>query len=176
MRVANDKPKIYVDASPIIDLVKVRVDVNVPSDRSSDTWHLQKMLDAALDGKVRLFTSVLSLAECVHVEDQNKLEQAKPFFMGLLASGRGGLTLIQPILAIAERARDLRWIHGIALKGADAIHVASALHFRCDECWSRDGGFASSAATLDKLGLRVCSPSETRLLPDEYRQEQLGLS
>lgn len=172
---ATDKPRIYVDSSPIIDLVKFKVGVNLAPERESDAWHLQQMIAAARDGKIALFTSVLSIAECVHVEDQNKMEQAKPFFMGLLASGRGGFALIQPTLSITEKARDLRWINGLSLKGADAIHVASALQFQCNECWSRDSGFIQAASTLDTLGLKVCAPSATTLLPNEYRQEGWAL-
>ena len=175
MRVTTDKPHIYVDASPIIDLAKFTVGANVSQEREHDAWHLQRMLEAARDGKVLVYTSALSIAECVHVEDQNKLEKAKPFFMGLLASGRGGFALIQPTIAILEKARDLRWINGLSLKGADAVHAASALHFRCSECWSRDNQFVQSATVLKTLGIRVCAPSDTALLPDEYRQENLGI-
>jgi predicted nucleic acid-binding protein len=174
--VATDKPKVYVDAPPIIDLVKFKVGVNINPERERDAWHLQRMLEAARDGKVEVFTSALSIAECVHVEDQNKLEKAKPFFMGLLASGRGGFLLIQPTLAILEKARNLRWINGLSLKGADAAHAASALQFHCGEFWSRDNGFAQSAPVLKTLGIHVRTPSETALLPDEYRQESLGIS
>lgn len=172
---ATDKPHIYVDSPAIIDLVKFKVGVNVNQEREQDAWHLQRMLDAARDGKVVVLTSALSIAECVHVQDQNKLEEAKPFFLGLLASGRGGFTLIQPILSILEKARDLRWINGLSLKGADAVHLASALHFQCGEFWSRDGKFTQSASVLQALGIRACGPSETKLLPDEYRQENLGI-
>ncbi len=34
-------------------------------------------------------------------------DQAMPFFMGLLASARGGLALVEPTLNLMERARDL---------------------------------------------------------------------
>lgn len=173
---ANDKqPKIYVESPAIIDLVKHKVGIGIDKERETDAWHLQKMIEAAKAEKVQLFTSALSIAECTNVKDKDRLEQAKPFFMGLLTSGRGGFILIQPTLTIMEKARDLRWIHGTSLGGADAVHVASALHFQCNECWSRDGKFMSSATTLDTLGLRVCAPSGTNLLPDEYRQEKLGL-
>ncbi|MBK8122739.1 MAG: PIN domain-containing protein [Dokdonella sp.] len=170
---ANDKPKIYVESNAIIDLVKHKVGAGIDKERESDAWHLQGMIEAAKAGKVQLLTSSLSIAECTHVRDKDKLEQAKPFFMGLLASGRGGFTLIQPTLTIMEKARDLRWIHGVALSGVDAVHIASALHLQCTECWSRDRKLIQSAGTLDTLGLRVCAPSETRLLPPEYRQGKL---
>lgn len=172
---ANDKSKIYVESPAIIDLVKQKVGVGIEQEREVDAWHLQKMIEAARADKVQLFTSALSIAECTNVRDRNKLEEAKPFFMGLLASGRGGFTLIQPTLTIMEKARALRWINGIELSGADAVHVASALHFQCAECWSRDKKVINSGATLATLGLRVCIPSATTLLPGEYRQEGWAL-
>ena len=133
------------------------------------------MLDASRDGKVDVFTSALSIAECTHVEDQNKLNQAKPFFMGLLASGRGGFKLVQPTLALMERARALRWIHSISLRGSDAIHAATALHFGCSELWSCDGKIAKSAPTFGSMGLRICAPRDTEQLPDDYRQGSLAV-
>lgn len=172
---AKDRPRVYVESQPIIDLVKVAVGTKVLPDREDDAWHLQRMLDAARDGKVQVFTSALSIAECTHVEDQKMLDQAKPFFMGLLASGRGGFTLIQPTLNLMERARDLRWLHGINLRGADAIHAASALHFGCSELWTRDGKLAKAASAFARMQLSVCTPRQTRALPVEYRQGALGM-
>lgn len=171
----TDKPKVYVDSAVITDLVKAKVGAGIPTEREQDAWHLQKMLDAAREGKVSVFTSAISVAECTHVEDQNKLELAKPFFLGLLASGRGGFTLAQPTLTLMEKARDLRWLHAISLSGLDAIHAATALHFKCEEIWTRDAKFVRFSPTFSAMGLRVCAPRETTCLPDEYRQENLGI-
>ena len=84
---------------------------------------------------------------------------------------------VQPTVAIAEQARNSRWIHGLALKGADAIHVASALAMKCDELIATDGnGLLNRAEALAKLNLRVCRPSDTKLLPPEFLQENLPLA
>lgn len=166
----NDRPKVYADSAVIIDLVKHKVGVGIHKDREEDAWYLQRMLDAARGGRVQVFTSAISIAECTHVEDQNKLAQAKAFFIGLLASGRGGFILAQPTLNLMEKARDLRWLHSVTLKGMDAVHVATALHFSCEEIWTRDGKFTKHSTTLAAMKLRVCAPRETRCLPDEYRQ------
>jgi hypothetical protein len=122
-----------------------------------------------------LFTSTLTIAECTHVGDPAKLDAAKPFFLGLLASGRGGIALIQPTLTIAERARNLRWIDGLKFSGADALHVASALHFRCREIITSDGRILSASQILQPLGLRACRAGDTAQLPDAYRQDDLKL-
>lgn len=171
----SDKPKIYLDAAPIIDLVKFRVGVGIDTIREQDAWHVQQLLKAARDGKIDILTSTLSVAECTHVEDHAKLEQAKPFFLQLLTSGRGGIALVQPTLAIMEEARNLRWSHGISLKGMDSIHTATAVRFRCNEFLHRDGRISNSKGAFQAMGLRLCAPSDTLLLPDEYRQTVLAI-
>lgn len=172
---SNAKPRIYLDAAPIIDLVKVKVGVGLDVEREKSAWCVQQMIRAAQAAHLDLFTSALSIAECTHVGEPTKLDKAKPFFMGLLASGKGGVILIQPTLNILERARDLRWIDEIGLKGADAVHVASALHFKCDELITLDGRIAKHGHILERFGIRVCHGLNTQVLPLEYRQPQLHL-
>lgn len=167
---ATDRPRIYLDSAPIIDLVKFKVGVGINQQREKDVWHMQQLLVASRDEKINLFTSAISILECVHVQDQNKLDAAKPFFLGLLASGKSGIKLVQPTLSLMERARDLRWIHGISLKGVDALHAATAIQFHCAELLTRDGRFAANKELLATLGVHVCTPSDTELLSDEYRQ------
>nr|WP_283254681.1 PIN domain-containing protein [Luteimonas galliterrae] len=136
---------------------------------------MQQLLKASREGKIAIFTSSLSVAECTHVGDPAKLEKAKPLFLQLLTSGKGGISLIQPTLSLMEDARTLRWSHGIALKGFDSVHAATAIRFRCNEFLHRDGRFTTNASTFLAMGLRVCAPSDTQLLPDEYRQGSLGI-
>lgn len=176
LSVMSNRPKIYLDAAPLIDLAKERVNVRLSDNqRQNDVWHLNQFLKAAVDGRVELFTSIISVAECTHVEDQKKLEAAKPVYMGLLASGKSGIRLVQPTLAIAEKARDLRWLSNVSLKGADALHVASALRMGYDEFFTCDGKIMKSAGILKAMGLTVCHPSSSLLLPRSYQQPELDL-
>jgi len=92
--VKNVKPWLYLDSAPISDLVKVEVGIGVDPEREADVWHIQQLIRAAQAKDVELYTSALSIAECTHVEDHSKLDEAKPFFMGLLASGKSGIILI----------------------------------------------------------------------------------
>ena len=99
----------------------------------------------------------------------------KQLFLSLLTSGQY-TRLVQPDVFVCERARDLRWDHGINLSGADAIHVASAIEAECGEFLTTDQRAKSplrQAAALAALGLRVVRPSGTQVLPDEFRQERL---
>ena len=171
----SDVPRIYLDAAPIIDLVKVRVGLKPTGDVEMDVWTLDRLLAAGRAGEVQLFTSTLSMAECTHVGDPAKLEAAKPFFLGLLASGKGGIIFVQPSFSVAERARGLRWAHAFNFKGADAIHVASALHVQCSEIITSDGRIMKASGSLQPLGLRACRAGDTALLPTKYRQDDLPI-
>lgn len=142
-----------------------------------NVWLTKQIIKAAKDGKIKVFTSSLSIAECTHIQgEDNPSDKTKRFFDTLLVSGKSGVELVQPILAIIEKARNLRWVHGIPLKGApDAIHVASALISECGELLTTDKKILNKNDKLHELGLKVCEPEETALLPDKYRQEDLPL-
>ena len=97
----------------------------MPPSRNADVWFLWKMLEAHKEKDIEVFTSVLTIAECTHA-DGNSEQKVRELCTRLLMSGQY-VTLVQPTPFIGADARDLRWIHGIALKGADALHVASGL-------------------------------------------------
>jgi hypothetical protein len=96
--------------------------------RKLGVWLCNQALKAARDGKIQVYTSMLSIAECTAIEPDLPSPPAKikRFFDMLLMSGKSGITLVQMRHIIAVRARDLRWASEINLKGADAIHVATA--------------------------------------------------
>jgi predicted nucleic acid-binding protein len=171
----SDIPRLYLDAAPIIDLVKVRVGLLPTGNAETDVWTLDRLFAAAREGEIQLFTSTLTVAECTHVSDRAKLDQAKPFFLGLLASGKGGVAFVQPSFSIAERARNLRWVHDFNFSGADAIHAASALHMNCHEIITSDGRIMKASAILQPLGMRACRSADTAYLPSKYRQENFKL-
>ena len=88
--------------------------------------------------------------------------------------------LVEADIFIAEKARDLRWKHDIRLKGADAIHVATALDQGCAEFLTTDGRIRREQNKLQmaiqplrELGLTVTTGSGTSLLPEKYRSDDL---
>lgn len=167
------KPKIYVDANAMTCLIKSKVKSNgFESEYADDVWYVDQILEAARakEKEVEIFTSSISIAECTHVNDPAKEQIAQVHFRGLLESGKAGIMLINPITPILFYARDLRWNSAVKLSGADSIHVASALKFGCDELWTRDDKMTKNASNLAKLGIRICAPCETHLMPQRRRQ------
>jgi hypothetical protein len=168
-----DKRGVYLDACCFIDMVKESLGQTLTSERNKDVWYLKQLTQACRDGEIDVFTSVLTIAECTHAGgDVSKA--AKDAFHSLLMSGQYA-KLVQPTPFIAVDARDLRWRYGISVRGADAIHIASALDRKCEEFITTDDQAKKLAAkaTLATLGLRVIHASETQCLPTKYFQLRL---
>ncbi len=167
-----DTRRVYIDACCFVDMVKTKVGKNIAQERELDVWFLKRLLEAARDREIEVYTSVISIAECTHVGDDKIAENVKNEFSRLLMSGQyARLIMLTPF--VAEDARDLRWKNGIALKGADGIHVASALATKCEEMLSSNGRLARLGAEtgkLQKLGLAVRRGKDTVCLPEKYRQ------
>jgi predicted nucleic acid-binding protein len=163
---------IYSDANPIIELAKLSKGTHDLT-RASDLDFLQKILAAANNKDIELFTSSISIAECVAAGDDWGPDVQK-FFMGTLTSGRM-FKLVQDSIFIAEQARDLRWKHDLRLKSADAIHVASAIDAQCTEflTWDTDISkpkVADKIKVLSNFGIAVITPMQTKLLPPLYAE------
>ena len=167
-----EQPRIYLDSCCFIDLAKIKIGKKL-TDRESDIWVLQKLLEAAGNEEVIIYTSTLSIAECTHAEGIVD-DRVKDYFSKLLTSGQY-VQLIQPTVFIAEDARDLRWKYKISLSGADGIHVASALERKCHEylTWEFTNKNPEDKAKIEKLNLAVRRPLESAYLPNHYRQGDL---
>ena len=164
------EPHIYCDANPIIELVKSSRGTSDPA-FLSDCQMMQRILQAANNKDISLFTSSISIVECVSAGDDYGKE-VQEFLVNLLTSGRM-FKLVQDSIFIAEQARDLRWKHNIKLKGMDAIHVASAIDAECTEflTWDTDIRKQSVADKINLLssnGISVVRPSLSQLLPSQY--------
>ncbi|MFO1184940.1 MAG: PIN domain-containing protein [Bauldia sp.] len=165
----TDKSRVYMDACCFIDAVKAAVGAKLDSDRQKDAWHIKQLLQAHRDGEVEVFTSTLSIAECTHVEGDTS-PQVRNHFSALLTSGQY-LVLVEATPFIMMDARDLRWGKKVTLRGADAVHVASALERRCEEFITSDKGVGKLNAFPAIRGkLRAVAGRETKCLPDKYRQ------
>jgi len=164
------KPRVYMDSCCFIELALHSIGDNEPG-RENDIWHLTQLLNAAHDGEIEVLTSILSVAECTHARGI-VTEDVKTLFKRFLTSGQY-LFLIQDTILVAERARNLRWVHNLSFGGADSIHLASAMELRCDEFLTFDGKPHAYVQALDSLALRIRFPRDTQCLPGDYRQQPL---
>jgi predicted nucleic acid-binding protein len=168
------KDRIYIETSPLVDYIKG--DRTLAEDRQRNNWYIKQFLTAALNGEVELITSTLTIAECRRaLTDKPATEENKRLIRSTLTSGKV-FTLAEVTRSIAARARDLDWNDGLtSLKGADAIHVATALVTDCRELFTTDArGILKNVSKIEALGLRVAPPANTSLLPPEYRQGKLS--
>jgi predicted nucleic acid-binding protein len=183
----SDKPRIYADANIITELGLYGRGWH-KKERESDIWFVRQILQAAEDGHVEVYTSSITLSECSHLKDNSdpnhhKIvmdQKAQEFFKNLLSSGTL-VRLVQDSIFVAEAARDLMWKHNVVLKGMDAIHVASALDAGCKEflTWDTDMSNEKTAQkimALRGIGMSVILPSNSALLPPQYRQPPLALN
>ena len=169
----NNLPRVYLDACCFIEAIAWERGKGNP-DRKDDIWFIGKLFTAAIDGKVEILTSTLSIAECTHIEGALD-EEIKQGFRRLLTSGQYVL-LIQDTVLVAEHARSLRWVHEVNLRGPDSVHVASAISEGCGEFWTFDGKIPKFTQRLEALGLSVLGEGamkRTRELPSEYRQHTI---
>jgi predicted nucleic acid-binding protein len=168
-----DERRVYVETCCFIDLVKVKLGKPTEADRETDVWFLKRLLEANRDGEVHLFTSTLTIAECRHVGDNDISEEVKSQFNRLLMSGQY-VRLVQMTPFIASDARDLHWVHGITgIRGADAIHIASAIDRKCEEFLTANGRLerlGKQAGPLARFGLYARRGKDTICLPTKYRQ------
>lgn len=169
---------IYIEACPLIDMAQEKAGNMTAGEISNCVWYCQQALRAGRDKKLKVLTSFLSIAECTSIVDGTSSppsppDEIKRFYEMLLLSGKSGIELVPITQAIAIRARNIRWVSNINLRGADTIHVASAMQMHCDEIWTRDGRIWSNRDKLNQLGIKAVKPFETEVLPSEYRNQTL---
>lgn len=174
-------PRVYLDSCCYIDVAKGRLGIPIkPGEEGRDeqVWFLEHLLVAGLAGDLEIFASTLVLAECLYTEDKHTIpDETKELFKALLESGHP-VSLIAPDIFIVEKARNLLWEDGILCGGsADQVHVATALQMGCEEFITtnkKKGPLrAEVAAKLEKLNLRVITPTQTIVLPPEYTKPLL---
>lgn len=167
------KPKLYVDSCCIIESLKGDVGTEDPA-RAGGLDMLRRLLQAARDDRLVMFTSLLTVAEVVKAGDTPIDNDLKRRIERLILSGRDGLTTIGLSPLIVLRARDLAWNDGLSsVKGADRVHLAAAIVSGASEFLSWDNRLGKKLNKSSIGGLRLIEPSSTALLPDDYRSDDL---
>jgi hypothetical protein len=173
----TNKPRVYFDSCGYIDVAKGRHGVS-DEHSQAELPFLEGLLLAAHDGLIEIWTSSITIAECLTIEASvdEVPEAVRETFRSLLMGG-SPVRINAADVFVAEKARDLRW-QGIRCGGgADGLHVATALDLGCEEFIttnSKRGPLqGETPARLAKLGLRVIRPHQTTVLPPQYRPKEL---
>lgn len=162
--------RVYLDSCCLIEMIKG--ERGLPLDHPEDEDMTKRLVRASRDGKIECWTSMIAVAEVLHVDKATLPDQAtKDRIERLLLSGRDGIFThgISPPLVI--RARDLYWTDGLLDRAADRIHIATALDLKCDEILSVDGRLGKRFEKSAIQGTPLRAARDTRSLPDEYRQD-----
>lgn len=171
----SDHVGVYLDACCFIDVVKSDTNAKLPEKAEQEVWYLKRLMQAHRDREITLYTSTLSIAEAVHVGKSPVPEPVQNGFEALLTSGQY-VHLIQTTPFICMDARNLRWVDQITLRGADSLHLASAIDRGCVEFLTMDGRFERIQkwnAQLKSKGIIASLPSGTKALPGKYLQGDL---
>ena len=173
---SNTNNRLYIDTCCFVDVAQYEAQIRRRELDEDNVWFMKALLEAAKDNKIDLFTSTITIAECTHAKEPNELSDGiKDLIKRILTSGVL-IKLIDADYFVTEKARDLRWNNGLNLKGADLIHIASALECNCSEILTNDRfrhKEESNIEKIEKLGLKVRHPKETSYLPQDYRQEKM---
>lgn len=176
----SSEPRIYFDACCFIDMVSHDLLIGVRQDRAEHVYYCRKFLEASRGNEARVYTSTLTVAECVTVKDESDpnnfvavmTEDVRRLFEGMLLSSKSGVMPVQPTPRIVKAARDLRWEHGATFGPMDSIHIATAMDMNCSYFLTTDGKLKQKNIEIAKnLGLVISTAdSLTSLLPSKYRQ------
>jgi predicted nucleic acid-binding protein len=165
-------PKIYIDACCLIEALKKRR--GLPLDHPiREVDMIERVMRAAREGDLELHTSILTVAEVVHLGQKPPPADFKPYVERLLLSGRDGIRATAPTPQIILLARDLAVEENIGGGVADRIHIATAMTLGVDELMTVDDRLSKRMANSNLRGLRVILPSETSHLPDRYRHNDM---
>lgn len=160
---------LYMESSCFIDIAKYQLEMKDQiDDLENKEPHIQaciKLLDAAKRNEVVILTANLTNSECQHLDGLVTAEMRR-LFRSILTSGKI-VRLVTDSVFISERAQELRWIHDIALSGADAHHLATALEAGCEEFITYDKGFLKKKEKISALGIRAIKGHESHYLPVE---------
>lgn len=120
--------RLYIETAPFIYYIE---------EHPAYITQMDAIMEVVESKPIEVFSSVITLTEVLYQPvkmGNRKLEQE---YRDILVNS-GSYRLIPVNLQIAESAADLRVRHG--LRTPDALHVASAIHARCDAFLTNDMG------------------------------------
>lgn len=169
---AAKTPKLYLDACCIIEAIKGKL--GRPLDHPlSEVDMIQRIIKAGRNGELIVYTSILTVAEVLYVDEKPPPDELKMLIERLLLSGRDGITIVSMTPDIATGARDLAWQQNVYTRSIDLLHVASAISAGATELVSVDGRLKRKLGRDQIRGCRLIAASETQLLPPEYLTDDI---
>lgn len=176
----SSETRIYFDACCFIDLAQHELQLNATNAREPHVFYCRKFLEASRAKELTVFTSTITISECVSIKneflsDQDKRihpPEVKRLFEGMLMSAKSGVMPVQPTPRMIQAARDLRWVHTAKFKPMDSIHIATAIAMKCSHFVTTDTKLGQESIDIAKgLGLAICNAADiAHLLPTKFRQ------
>lgn len=169
------KKKVYMDACVFIDIALLMAG---HTDRIADLENAkfaQRLVAAAIAGKIEIWTSALTIGECLRTGDKKPSEETKNFYRNLLHSEDGPIQRALPTWEIVEESTEFCWTHGITgLRSVDAFHLATSKVLECDEFITSET-FMTKHGTVDwaAIGINAIQAKQTKALPPEYVSDTL---
>jgi predicted nucleic acid-binding protein len=177
---AKALPSLYMDSCCFIDMVAADMSVVLTDERAKKVWFYRQMIVAAIDGKLEVYTSQLTMNECTSVDGRYGEDVVEKF--ELMLNSSNGVIPVMPTQTIQAYARDLRRKHDINLQAMDSLHIASAIAVGAKEFITTDGEsgtgskkIISQAEKLFTLGIRAITSDKSDELPPEYKQLPLKI-
>jgi hypothetical protein len=121
----------YIDACCIIEALKKKRGLTL-SHPVAEVDMIERIMRAAREGDIELFTSMITVAEVVHLGEKPPPADLKPLVERLILSGRDGITSIATSPQIVELARDWpsKKDFGTELRIGFMSHQPSPLEYR----------------------------------------------
>lgn len=114
MKDKSAKPRVYFDSCLFIEMAKTALNKPVDNNRHNEIWFCKKLLEASRDGEIEVFTSMITIAECLHVDTITNIDdETKRLFRGMLTSGNSGVTPVSISIFTVSDARDIVWKQNI---------------------------------------------------------------
>ncbi len=133
----KDIERIYFDSCAFIEMIGFKHDSDrFSAEEKERAWFCWRLLKASQDKALKVFTSALTINECLYVKDKDRnpidsgeeFDNIKRLFRSIFESGKSGVYLVELTPPINIEARNLFWEGGIQIRKAmDRIHLATAI-------------------------------------------------
>lgn len=141
------KQKIYCDSCVFLAVLK---------EEENRVHVINALFDQAKKGQIQIFTSALTIAEVLNLQGykspitKEDREMVRELFRMLDDKDNQLFEIFNVDPALAKRAQDIVWDHGI--KPKDAIHVTTALVYEANVFYSYDNTLCNKGLLETNFG------------------------